>query len=190
MVQFENELLLLIKNLELKKVHNDFQRRLRDDIKEIKASIKMFVSDYKLRHICKMEKAEYRKLLQDHIAKIHKKSNRKKLRDMNFAVKKTAEKLSIADQVKIMQETEAYITIKDYKDDFPNKMPCRLIIPSKSSIGKISKAILDTIKKNVVRSTEINQWKNASNVLDWFGNYTDKNKPRLFNLTLKIFIPQ
>ena len=55
-----------------------------------------------------------------------------------------------------MQETEAYITIKDHKDEFPNKIPCRLINPFKSSIGKISKAILDTINKNVVRSTEIN----------------------------------
>ena len=58
-----------------------------------------------------------------------------------------------------MQETEAYNTIKDHKDEFPNKIPCLLINQSKSSIPKISKAILDTINKNVVRSTEINQWK-------------------------------
>ena len=38
-----------------------------------------------------------------------------------------------------MQETEAYITIKDHKESFPNKIPCRLINPSKSSVGKISK---------------------------------------------------
>ena len=75
-----------------------------------------------------------------------------------------------------MQETEAYFTIKDHKNEFPNKIPYRLINPSKSNIGKTSKAILDTINKNVVRSTEINQWKNTSNVLDWYSNYTDKNK--------------
>ena len=33
MAQFENDLLLLIKNLEFKKVHNDFQIRLGNDIK-------------------------------------------------------------------------------------------------------------------------------------------------------------
>ena len=55
-----------------------------------------------------------------------------------------------------MQEAEAYITIKDHKYEFPNKIPCRLINPSKSKISKISKAILDTINKNVIRFTEIN----------------------------------
>ena len=56
MVQFQNDLLLLIQNLKFKKVHNDFQKRLRDDVKEIKASNKMFVSADKLRYIYKMEK--------------------------------------------------------------------------------------------------------------------------------------
>ena len=56
MAQFQNDLLLLIQNLKFKKVHNDFQKRLRDDFKEIKASNKMFVSADKLRYIYKMEK--------------------------------------------------------------------------------------------------------------------------------------
>ena len=63
-----------------------------------------------------------------------------------------------------MQETEAYIITKDRKNEFLNKIPCRLINPSKSSIGKISKVILDTINKNVIRSTKINQWENTSDV--------------------------
>ena len=74
-----------------------------------------------------------------------------------------------------MQETEEYVTIKDRKDEFLNKIPCRLINPSKSSIGKISKAILDTNNKNAVRSTEINQRKNTSNVIDWYAHTTCKN---------------
>ena len=95
--QFENYLLLLIKNLKFKKVHNDFQMTLPDGIKEIKASSEMFVSADKSRHIYKMEKDEYKKLLQDSITKTYKKSNGRKLRDINFAAKKIAEKLSIAD---------------------------------------------------------------------------------------------
>ena len=35
-------------------------------------------------------------------------------------------------------------------------------------MGKIIKAILDTISENVERSAEINLWKNTSNVLDWY----------------------
>ena len=37
-----------------------------------------------------------------------------------------------------MQETEAYITIKNQKESFPNKIPCCLINPAKSSLAKIS----------------------------------------------------
>ena len=76
--------------------------KLRDDIEEIKASNKVFVSADKSRHIYKMEKDEYKKLLQDNITKTYKKSNGKKLRDINFAAKKIAEKLSIADRVELM----------------------------------------------------------------------------------------
>ena len=94
-----------------------------------------------------MKKDEYKKLLPHTITKTYKKSNGKKFRDINFAAKKIAEKLSMADRVEVMQETEAYITIKYHKDEFPNKIPCCLINPSKSNIGKISKAILDTINK-------------------------------------------
>ena len=72
MGQFENDLLLLIKNFEFKNVHNDFQMRLRDDIKEIKASNQMLVLADKSRHINKMEKDEYKKLLQDTITKTYK----------------------------------------------------------------------------------------------------------------------
>ena len=111
MAQFENDLLLLIKNLEFKKVRNEFQMRLRDDIKEIEASNKMLVSADKWRYIYKMEKDEYKKLLRDNITKTYKKSNGKKFRDINFAAKKIAEKSSIVDRVEVMQ---AYIPIYSF----------------------------------------------------------------------------
>ena len=78
------------------------------------------------------------------------------------------EKLSIDDRVQIMKESEVYITVKDHKDEFPNKIPCWLINPSKSNLGKISKVILDKVNQHVVASTNINQWKNTQNILNWF----------------------
>ena len=50
----------------------------------------------------------------------------------------------------MLEEREAYITMKDHKSEFPNKILCRLINPSKSSIGKISKVILDSINKKII----------------------------------------
>ena len=88
--------------------------------------------------------------LKKTITKIYKKSRNKKIRKMNFTARQITEKLSIADRVLILEETEAYITIKDHKSEFPNKIPCRLIYPSKSSIGKISKVILDKINEKII----------------------------------------
>ena len=45
---------------------------------------------------------------------------------MNFTAKIT-EKLSIDDRLQRMEELEAYITVKNHKDHFPNKVPCQLI---------------------------------------------------------------
>ena len=46
-----------------------------------------------------------------------------------------------------MLETEAYITVKDHQEGFPHKLSFRLLNPSISDIGKISKNILDRINK-------------------------------------------
>ena len=37
------------------------------------------------------------------------------------------ENLPVADRTDKLQEKEAYITIKNHKDDFPNRISCRLI---------------------------------------------------------------
>ena len=51
--------------------------------------------------------------------------------------------------MKCMHESEAYITIKDHKENFPEKPNFRLINPSKSDMGKVSKCILDQINQNI-----------------------------------------
>ena len=73
-----------------------------------------------------------------------------------------------------LQEKEACITIKDYKDNFPNKISCRLINPCKSSVGKISKVVLDRNNTAVWNHTKVNQWNDMSTVIGWSKNITDK----------------
>ena len=56
-----------------------------------------------------------------------------------------------------MQETEAFLTIKDHNEGFPHTLSFRLINPSKSDIEKISKSLLDTINENILKRTNVNQ---------------------------------
>ena len=71
---------------------------------------------------------------------------------------------------------QAYITIKDHKEGFPYKLSFRLLNPSKSDIGKISKNILDRINKSLIAVTYANQWKSTSSVIDWFKNIPNKGQ--------------
>ena len=88
-----------------------------------------------------------------------------------------------------MYENEAYITIKDHKEDFPNKISCRLINPSKSDIGKISKQILDKINFKIISETKSNQWKNSTSVIEWFNNIQNKNQHRFVVFDIESFYP-
>ena len=64
--------------------------------------------------------------------------------------KKTVQKLEIDDRVEKIEETEAFLTMK-YRKGFSHMLSFRLINPSKSDIGEISKFLLDTINENILK---------------------------------------
>ena len=88
-----------------------------------------------------------------------------------------------------MQETEAFLTIKDHKEGFPHTLSFRLINPSKSDIGKISKSLLDTINKNIIKQSNVNQWKNIAQVITWFKNIKSKKTSSFVNFDVETFYP-
>ena len=172
---FESELTLMV-NIKFRNVNNDFHKKLKNDINEIKTCNKILVSADKSRNLYKVEKDQYQKHFKENITKTYKKSTNKKIEKINYTAKQITEKLSTANRVPMLEETEAYITIKDHKSEFPNKIQCRLINQSKSSIGKISKVILDRINEKIISSVTINQWKNASAVLKWYSKIPSKTQ--------------
>ena len=63
--------------------------------------------------------------------------------------------------VQILGENEAYVTIKDHKERFSDKISCPLINPSRTDIGKISKQMLDRFTNTILVRNKVNQWKNT-----------------------------
>ena len=114
-----------------------------------------------------MNKSPYNKYLTKNITKTYKKPNKSKVNRINSEAKRIAEKLKLHDRIQQFQETEAFILVKDHKEGFPNSPSFRLINPSKSEIGKISKHILDKINKSLLSNTKVNQWKNTSDAISW-----------------------
>ena len=84
------------------------------------------------------------------VSKTYKKCNINKCNSKNFKAEQIVSKLKIDDYVQDLGENEAYVTIKDHKEGFPDKISCRLINPYKTDIGKISKQILDRVNNIIL----------------------------------------
>ena len=106
-------------------------------------------------NLYKMEKEDY-KFLSENITKTYKKSNRNKVNKLNLDAMKIADKLSISDRIDWLQKNEAYITAKDHNENFQSSPTFRLINPTNTNIGKISKTILDKISKQYLQFKSIN----------------------------------
>ena len=176
LTEFECDLQLMIKNVVFKKVNNSFQTQLLNAVKQIKESDKIFLPADRSRNIYLLSKAEYQKLLTENITKTYKMTNRRKVDDINNEARSIAKQLSIDDRIERVYENESYIIIKDHKEHLPNKISCRLINPSKSDIGKISKTILDKIITKIASLTNLNQWKNSTSVTEWYKTIPNKDQ--------------
>lgn len=87
----------------------------------------------------KLEVIKYNQFLYDNIIKIYKKVEYNLLNKIDVKVKIIIEKFCIDDCVEMIVIKEVFIILKDYKDNFENKLMCRLINLLKQEIGKISK---------------------------------------------------
>ena len=94
-------------------------------------------------------------VLEQNITKSYKKAHPNTVRDIHTENKKIATKLGIDDRVDTTANKDAFITLKDHKPNFANKPTCRLINPTKSEIGKISKVTLDRINSKITRAVQI-----------------------------------
>ena len=134
LASFENDMMDMIKNLEFKSVNNKFQSKLTSDIRKIRESNILFVSADKSRNIYKVSKDSYERIMHENVTKTYRKCNTNKSNSINFKAKQIASKLKIDDRVQKLDENEAYVTIKDHKEGFPDKISCHLINPSYQSI--------------------------------------------------------
>ena len=185
--EFESDLYNLVENVEFKKVNNNFQKQMFTDLKSIKQSGKIFVQADKTRNMYGLDPAEYEKLLHDNVTKSYKKCNMNVLNSVNKEAASIAENLNLSDRIQVMTDSPAFVTIKDHKPDFPNRVSCRLLNPCKSHIGKISKQYLEKINNDTRESTNANQWRNSRHVIDWFKEIPNKSQSTFIKFDIVSF---
>ena len=153
-----------------------FQKELFNDVNKINKSNMLFVPADKTANFYKMDPQSYNDLLQKNITKTYKTIPAETVNNTENEAKSIAEKLNLADRINTTSQREAFVTLKDHKPKFDNNPTCRLINPSKSEIGRVSKLILDRINTKVIEATRVNQWKNTKSVLSWFNQVADKSQ--------------
>ena len=189
LANFEEELLNLIQKVSFKNTTNVLQNQLREELSKIRNSSKVYISADKTRNIYDMEKQTYDKLLLENITKTYKKPTQDLYSTINNDAKAIASNLNISDRTECMAKSDAFITIKDHKEDFNINPKCRLINPAKSELGKVSKVIIERINAKVKESTALNQWKNTSDVIRWFECIPDKTNSIFVQFDISEFYP-
>ena len=103
---------------------------MKNDLKHINKSKEIFVKADKTSNIYSVSKQNYEKLLVENITTHYKKADDNTERDINLEAKSITENLKISNRVEPIAHKNAFITLKDHKDRFPNNIKCRLLNPT------------------------------------------------------------
>ena len=189
LIPFEDDLIDLVKNIKFRKVRNDFQMKLHEDLRKVRSSKKTLTFADKTSNMYRLEKEEYRRLLQNAVTTTYKKSNKETERRINCEGIKYAKEANILDKVEVNGTANCFVTLKDHKDNFLNHPTTRLINPAKNEIGRISKQILDQINSKLCEILKVNEWKNTASVIDWFEKIESKSSHKFLMFDIKDFYP-
>ena len=159
--RFENDLYDLIKSLMFRKIKNPLFTKMRNDLNEIRKSNKLIAFADKSLNIYKIEPQYYKKLLKENITANYKKCDSNAVEIIHKEAQETINNLKIPSKIPKLQQQDAFITLKDHKPGFPNKLKCRVINPSKTNIGQVAKKILDRLINRMRYIMKLNQWKNT-----------------------------
>ena len=170
LASFESDFYDLLENIEFRRYTNPLMDRMTKDIKEIKTSRKLILFADKSSNIYKIDKTKYDQLLFHNVTKDYKKSTSNTIDELNNEAANLVSKNNIKGKIPKFDLRESFVTVKDHKRGFPNKIECRLINPSKTYIARISKKILDRINSVIRLKCNLIQWRNTQDVLNWFNN--------------------
>ena len=130
-------------------------------------------------------------MVQEHdsITSTYKKADEKVFHVINEEAKDIPTKLDIEDRMECMTKQQAFITLKDHKENFKSKPTCKLINKAKNEMGLVSKKILEKINTNIRSITSLNQWKNTSSLINCFENIPEKHQHTFVIFDIEIFYP-
>ena len=135
-----------------------------------------------------METESYENFLNNNITKKFKKADESVINNITKHDKKVAEELELDDRMHCTMKHDTYITLKDHKEQFMNNPQFRVINPTKSELGMISKQMLSEIISAVKSKSQLVQWKNSDATIDWFVKLENKKNLRFLQFDVVDFL--
>ena len=189
LINFEKDLFALLGKLKFRKVNCAFQKKLNNDVKNIRSSNSTWVAADKTSNFYKLPVERYEQLVSNSITASYKKVNANIEQKINKNGKKIADNYNILDRIQVNGNNDSFITLKDHKPNFENNPTTRLINPAKNEVGRISKSILQNINTKLRNNLQLHQWNNTSSVLTWFNNIKSKSKYKFMIFDINNFYP-
>ena len=146
---FEIDLVKMIQNINFRKRSNPFLTTLKKEIRKISDQKDMIIPADKTTNKYLVPPEKYLCMMDKEIHKNYKKENPRNVENVNAEHKKTAEELEVADRMFTTTPRQAFLTLKDHKEDFSTNPKVRLINPTKPEVGRVAMKILDNIVKEV-----------------------------------------
>ena len=127
LIQFESDLLDIIKSLKFRKTRSSFQNILKDDINTINNTDTILTFADKTSNLYILKKEQYQKMLNNSITTTYKKANDNIHNKINTDEKKLMKDKNILNRMLTNGKNECFITLKDHKPNFKNNPKVRLI---------------------------------------------------------------
>ena len=187
--EFEKKFWNLIKNIKYFNRTNEFQKKLQNDLNQLRKLDKIVIFADKSSKLYCASVDEYLYEVRNNVTREYKKATTEKVQESNMESAKIAKNLKLDDRMEGHTPSNCFITIKDHKEDFPSKVNVRLIAPSKSDIGKVSKVIIQKIVQQLNEKLKLNQWRDPSEVTKWFKGIENKNEASFLKFDIVNFYP-
>ena len=189
---FELDLLDIVNRIKFSNRISKHQKSLKELIGTINNSKKVLVKADKTNNFYQIEKMDYQKMLNEEVTKTYKKVvsiNTSKEEIINNDAKRITADLKISDRVPQIIKKDAYFLVKDHKQQFPSKIEKRLINPTRTEVGKISKVILERINGEIKNKLHLQQWISTGDAIDWFNRIVDKRNSTFVQFDIVNFYP-
>ena len=186
---FESDLYDMIRSINFKPVRSDFQKKLANNINNIKLSENLLIFADKTTNLYEITPEQYKTVLTNNVTKTYRKAERGTQLSINRETKTISKTLQLEKRMERYAERPAFISLKDHEENFKRNTKCRLINPVKSEMGIVSKTFLEKINSNLNNHLCYNQWRSTSTVTEWFRAIENKKSYKFIKFDIAEFYP-